>query len=125
MSPPTAALEFIAIYILVHLLKTKHGSRFVTVMTDCDNRLTRAVPYFKTSATNMAKLFIGYWIMSNRIATQLLTENRPQFVNNIFSVICGFSGTVKLTATAHDWQTNSLADRFCRTLETKLGHFGC
>lgn len=55
-------LEFVSMDILGPLPNTKTGNKFIVVMTDHYSILTRAIPTKKTTATDVARVFVESWV---------------------------------------------------------------
>lgn len=72
MTPPTTSLvrgplEFVGMDISGILLKTLNGKKYVLVMKDCYQKLTRVVLTASTTASYIASLFLDKWAISYRI----------------------------------------------------------
>lgn len=84
--PSYGPLEFVALDILRQLPKITQGNQDAIVMTDKYSKLSRAGPTAKTSATQVANIFLVYWIIPFGIPSYLLTGNGPQFLSRVFQL---------------------------------------
>lgn len=82
----------------------------------------RVVPTSKTTALQIASLFMDFWIIPNGIPEFVLTDNGTQFISKLFELICAVLGTRHLTTTAYYLQTNGQAKRFNKTIIARLQH---
>ena len=121
--PATKPLEYVAMDILGPLPKTKHGRRFVLVITDRFTKLAKAVSLRTITSLSVAKAFCDCWIFNYGIPKVLLTDNGTQFTSSFFRKVCRILGIVKVFTTEYHPQTNGQAERYNRTLLAALRHY--
>ena len=121
--PATGPLDFVAMDFLGPLPRTKSGNQHVLVITDRFTKLCRAIPLRNTKAVTTAKTFLEAWVYAYGPPRFLLTDNGRNFTSKFFQSICLAVGTKNLFTTAYHPQTNGQAERFNRTLVTRLRHF--
>lgn len=68
----------------------------------------------------MANFFLEHWIIPLGISSYFLMDNRPQFASKFFVSICAYLGAKHLATTVHHPQTNGRAERYNRTIITRL-----
>lgn len=85
--PPAGPPKLVAIDILRHLPKAKIGNKLIVAMTDRYSKPTRAIPAGKKPVTYTAPIMVKEWIILFSIIDQLLTDNDPQIVETILSVV--------------------------------------
>ena len=121
--PAQGPLDFVAMDFLGPLPRTKTGNQHVLVITDRFTKLCRAIPLKNTKAVTTAKAFLESWIYVYGPPRLLLTDNGRSFTSKFFQSICLAVGTKNLFTTAYHPQSNGQAERYNRTLVTRLRHF--
>ncbi|CDF32213.1 unnamed protein product [Chondrus crispus] len=121
--PAAGPLEFVAMDLYGPLPKTPHGNRHILVITDRFTKLCRAIPLRTTQAQQVAQTFLDAWVYPYGMPDTLLTDNGPQFTAKFFEAVCGLLGIRHVLTTAYHPQTNGQAERFNRTLATRLRHY--
>ena len=76
--PADKPLEFVAMNNLGPLPKTKHGKRFVLVVTDRFSKLTKTEALRSITSLSVAKAFCRMWVYNYGTPTTLLTDNGTQ-----------------------------------------------
>lgn len=70
-----------------------------------------------------ADVFLNARVYSYGTPKYFLRDNGPQFVANLLQAVCGMLSITHLLTTTYHPQTNGLAERFSRTLVTRLRHY--
>jgi transposase InsO family protein len=91
---------------LVQLPKTKHGNRFLLVITDRYSKVTKTVPLLVMTALSAAKAFCDHWGFANGAPVSLLTDNGHQFTAKFFQAVCAELGVKKVFTAAYHLQMN-------------------
>lgn len=73
--PVNASLEYVAIYILGQLIRTKRGHRYLLVISDRYSKLLRTVPLKRIAAAQVALAFVHYWVFVYGPPVKLLSDN--------------------------------------------------
>lgn len=71
----------------------------------------------------MADIFLDSWVVSLSISDFVLTDNGPQFVCNIFAMLCADLGVKPLATTTYYLHTNGQAERLNRAIVTRPQHY--
>ena len=121
--PAVDPLAFVAMDLVGPFVKTKKGFSSILVITDRFSKIARAIPMSSTTAGAVANAFMEHWICPYGIPTYILTDNGPQFVAKIFDHLVTMLGVSHLRTTAYHPQTNGQAERYNRTLVTRLIHY--
>lgn len=110
--PAFRRIDFNATDILGRLPKTIQGNQYISVMTDRNFKLARAIPTSSTLSTHKASIFYDHRIVSFDVSTYLLTKNELQFVIILFTTVCGYLSEKHLPATMYHSQTSGQAKQF-------------
>ena len=121
--PATRPLEQVAMDILGPLPKTKHGRRFILVITDRFTKLTKTESLRTITSMSVAKAFCQCWIFNYGIPKVVLTDNGSQFTSGFFRTVCRILGITKVFTTEYHPQTNGQAERYNRTLLAALRNY--
>lgn len=97
--PASVRLEFIAMDILVPLLKRLNGNWLVLVMKGRCATSRRGLSTSKTIASHTASLFMESWTIPYGIPDHVLTDNGTHFISKYFQLLCLVLGTKRLAAT--------------------------
>ena len=76
-----------------------------------------------TTAVAVAKAFLDNWVYPYGAPFYVLTDNGPQFVAKFFEAVCSMLGLQNYLTTAYHPQTNGQAERFDKTIATRLRHY--
>ena len=123
--PAAGPLEFVAMDIAGPYPRTRNGNEYVVVLTDRFTKLTRAIPTRTTTASDVASIFIDYWIYSYGVPDYLLTDRGTQFMSKFFELVCSSLGVKHVATSAYRPQTNGQAERYNRTMVSRLRHYIC
>ena len=118
--PARRPLEYVAMDILGPFPRTKHGMRFILVITDRFSKLTRTVALRTITSLSVAKAFCRTWVFSYGTPKILLTDNGSQFAASFFRDVCRLLGIQKVFTTEYHPQANGQAERFNRTILAAL-----
>lgn len=121
--PASKPLNFIAIVILGPLSKTKQSNHYICVVTDQYSRLAQAIFMSETSSTNMASLFLDYWMVPFGVLTYLLTDNAPWSVDKLLTLVSWYLGVKNLTTTAYCPQIEGKTERSNLCIATRLWQY--
>lgn len=109
-------LDFVAMNVLGPLPKTECGSQFVVAMTDRLLKLSGEVSTTKTAASHRGSIFLDHCVFQYGFPQFIACENRPQFVGQFFSALCGYLGCKNVEMTAYYLQTNGHTERYNKTI---------
>jgi transposase InsO family protein len=103
--PANEPLEAVAMDILGPLPRTKHGNRFLLVITDRFSKVTKTVPLRTVTALSVAQAFCDHSAYAYGPPISLLIDNGPQFSSKFFLAACSELGIHKVFTTAYHPQT--------------------
>lgn len=112
--PESRQFRYITLDILRRLPKTLNESQFVLEMKDRYTKLASAVPEFKITASHLLSILMNKWVIPYRISQYVLSNNKTQFTNIFFELLCAFLGTKHLSTTAYHPQMKELNDSITR-----------
>jgi hypothetical protein len=118
--PAKGPLESVAMDILGPLPRTKHGNRFLLVISDRFPKVTKTVPLRTVTALSVARAFCDHLDYSYGPPLSLLTDTGPQFTAKFFLAVCAELGIKKIFTTAYHQQTNGQVERYNRTILASL-----
>ena len=121
--PARKPLEFVAMDILGPFPRTRHGMRFILVITDRFSKLTKTAALRTITALSVAKAFCRTWVFNYGTPKVLLTDNGSQFIATFFKHVCRILGIQKVFTTEYHPQTNGQAERFNRTILAAIRHY--
>ena len=121
--PATKPLEYVAMDILGPLPRTRHGMRFILVVTDRFTKLTKTEPLRTITSLAVAKAFCKAWVFNYGTPKVLLTDNGTQFTATFFRCVCRILGIHKAFTTEYHPQTNGQAERFNRTIIAAIRNY--
>lgn len=104
------------IVLIKTLVKEKTNTKFIVVRTDGYSKLMWAIPNGKTTATNVARIFVEDWVVPYGTSNWLLTENGPQFAEKVFNAVCVGLDTEPPTTTSYHLQTNGQTEQYNRII---------
>jgi transposase InsO family protein len=92
--------------ILRPIPRTKHGNRFLLVISDRYSKVTKTVPLRTVTALSVARAFCDHLAYVYGPLVSLLPDNGPQFTAKFFQAVCIELGIRKIFKTAYHPQTN-------------------
>ena len=116
-------LEYVAADILGPIPRTKHGKRFILVVTDRFSKLTKTEALRSITSLSVAKAFCRTWVYNFGTPKKLLTDNGSQFTSRFFRSVCRILGIEKVFTTEYHPQSNGKAERFNRTILAQLRNY--
>ena len=121
--PASGPHEFVAMDLHGSLPKTLHRNRHILDTTDRFTNMCRAVRLRTAQAFQVAQGFLDAWVYPYGMPDTLLTNNGPQFTAKFFESVLGMLRILHVLSTAYHPPTNFQAERFNRTLATRLRHY--
>ena len=121
--PATKPLEYVAMDILGPLPRTKHGMRFILVITDRFTKLTKTEPLRTITSLAVARAFCKAWVFNYGTPKVLLTDNGTQFTATFFRNVCRILKIHKVFTAEYHPQTNGQAERFNRTIVAAIRNY--
>jgi hypothetical protein len=106
--------------ILGPLPRTKHGNRFLLVISDRYSKVTKTIPLRIVTALSVARAFCDHRAYVYGPPVSLLTDIGPQFTAKVFQAVCSELGIRKIFTTAYHPQTNGQVERYNRTILASL-----
>lgn len=110
--PATLVLDFAAVDILASLSRTRNGSQYVALITDCYTNLTWEIRTSRKSASYVAIILFNNRMILYCICSFLLTENGPKFVAKPFKVLCLDFNVNHLRTTPYRPQRSGQVERY-------------
>jgi Integrase core domain len=107
-------------YILGPLPLTKHGNRFLLLISDRYSKFTKTIPLRTVTALSVARVFCDHWAYVYGLPVSVLTDNGPQFTVKFFQAVCSELGTRKIFTAAYHPLTNGQVERYIRTILASL-----
>lgn len=105
------------------LMRTKLGNRFTVVMKNRFSKLTRAISVAKITTPNVATVVLENYFIIYGAPDIILTDNGKQFTSGYFAALCVSFGTIPVTSTEYNSQTNRQVERYSRTLVAILRQY--
>jgi transposase InsO family protein len=118
--PANGPLESVAMDVPGPLPRTKHGNRFLLVISDRYSKVTKTVPLRTNTALSVARAFCDHRAYVYGPPISLLTDNGPQFTAKFFQAVCSELGIQKIFTTSYHPQTNGQVERYNRTILASL-----
>lgn len=112
-------MERVALDILGPLPVSKHGNRYIIVISDYFTRWVEAFSLPNQEAATVAKTLVEEWICRFGAPDAIHTDQGKNFESQLFAEMCRMLG-VKTRTTPYHPQSDGLVERFNRTLRTML-----
>lgn len=116
------SLKDVGMDIVRTLSITKRRNPFFLFMTDRVIKLTKAIRTPMNHATTAARIVLEHCMDSFLIPSKLITDNGPQFVPNVFVVVCITLRVWKFTNPEYPQQSSGQAEQFNYTIVLRLHH---
>lgn len=117
------SLIFVAIDTHCALPMTRTSNQFIVVMTDRYWKLTQGIPTKKTTAKEVARIFVEDLVVLYCIPDRLLAGSNAQFAENVFEAVCAALGTKLLMTSAYHPQTTIQARWNNKTIFSRHRHY--
>jgi Integrase zinc binding domain/Integrase core domain len=122
--PANGPLESVSMDILRPLPRTKHGNRFLLVISDRYSKVTKTVPLRTVTALSVSRAFCDHWAYVYGPPVSLLTDDGPQSTAKVLQAVCSELGIRKIFTTAYHPHTNGQVERYNQTILASLrGYF--
>ena len=121
--PVAGPLEFVAMHLYGPQPKIPHRNRHILVIPDRFTKMSRTVPLRTAQDSQVAQAFLDACLYPYRMPDTLLTDDGPQFTAKFWESVYGMLFILHVLTTAYHPPTNGQAERFNRTLATRLRHF--
>ena len=105
---------------LVGPLPPSHGYTYLFTMVDRTTRWPEAVPLSSTTSVDLARAFIGTWVVRFGTPSDLSSDRGPQFTSELWSAVAEGLGVKLHRTTAFHPQANGLCERFHRSMKAAL-----
>lgn len=121
--PASVNLQFIVMDILCVLPRARNGNLFIIGTTVRHSKITKAIPFSKTTATPVVNVFLDHWIVPYGIPNRMLSDNGPQFVIKFFAMFCELLDLYDFTKIAYHPQTSEQIESHNRTIVASLLYY--
>jgi len=108
--------ERLGMDILGPLEKSQSGNQYILVITEYLSRYATAIPLKSIESKVIAKEFVDKVVLTHGCPKNILTDRGTNFISEFMQEFYELLDIKKLTTTAYRPQTNSLTERFNRTL---------
>lgn len=115
--------KFVAINILGSFPKTPSCNQHVLFITNHCSKFTHATSMVNITSRHLETIFLDNWILLFGIPNYILSNNGPEFVGELFTMLCLFLRVKKLTNSANHLHTNSKDERYNRPVTARLSHY--
>ena len=105
---------------LVGPLPPSHGFTYLLTMVDRTTRWPEAVPLSSTTTAEVARAFIGTWVVRFGTPSDLSSDRGSQFTSELWNAIAEGLGVKLHRTTAFHPQANGLCERFHRSMKAAL-----
>ena len=124
-SMPTTnkVMQMVAADICGPVTESKHGFKYILVVTDYASRYVITVPMIDQTAKTIAKHLVYDVFTIFGGATSMLTDKGTNLLAGVVQTICDLFGVERITTTSFHPQTDGLTERFNRTMADMLACF--
>ena len=113
-------MERIEVDILGPLPLSKHGNRYILVVTDMFTKWTEAMALQNQEASTVSRALVDNFICRFGTPLQLHSDQGRNFESELFKELCSYLGIDKTRTTSFRPQSNGGVERFNRTLSSML-----
>lgn len=99
--PPTQRFQSISMNILSSLSQAMNRSLFFKAITNRYSIMAIAILTSKRMATDVANMFLHYWVVPCGTPTDVLADNGRQFLSKFFAILCRLLELEHLTTAAY------------------------
>jgi len=110
-------MERVALDLFGPLPVTKHGNKYILVVTDYFTRWVEAYSLPNQEATTMARVLVNEWISRYGAPDVIHSDQGKNFDSRLFKEVCHLLGIHKTRTTPYHPQSDGLVERFNRTLK--------
>lgn len=116
-------LKSTSIDILGPLMRIKHGSRFIIVLTNRYTKYARSIPAAKKTTQQIAKVVLKHSIKPYGIPDVVLTDNSKQSTSKFFAELFPSLVPKLMTTTEYHAQCNEQVEWYNRAIVARLRHY--
>ena len=121
--PPDGAFQMIGMDIMGPLLETLSGNKFIIVFSDYLTKYVENVALKKIDTESVAKVLVENVILRHGAPLRILSDRASNFLSELANEVYKLFQIKKLSTTSYHPQTNSLVERFNRTMTEMLSMF--
>ena len=118
-----ALLERVALDILGPLPTSKRGNKYILIVGDYFTKWVEAYPLQDQRAKTVAMVFVGEFVSHFGVPLQIHFDQGRNFKSVLFNDVCNLLGMYRTRTTALHPRSDSMVERFNRTLENQLAVF--
>jgi transposase InsO family protein len=101
--------------------KSTRSKQYILTLVDHFSKWAEAIPLVNHTAPSVAKALMTHVFSRFGVPRQILTDRGPEFESELFSQLMRWMEIDKLRCTPYKPSTNSMVERFHRTLNSMLG----
>ena len=118
-----APMERIVVDLLGPLPESESGNKYLLIVADYFSKWTEAFPMVNQEATTVAEILVRQVISRFGVPLSLHSDQGRNFESTVFSEMCRLLGVKKTRTTPLHPQSDSMVEKFNRTLEAQLSKF--
>ena len=118
-----APMERLAIDVLGPLPQSNQGNKYILIAADYFTKWVEAYPLANQEAITVAKVLVREFVSRVGVPLILHSDQGRNFESAVFSEMCSLLGITKTRTTPLHPQSDSMVERFNRTLEAQLSKF--
>ena len=116
-------MEWVTVDVLGPLPKTNDGNQYIIIAQDYFTKWPEAFPVPDQKATSVADVLVNQFFTRFGIPQELHSDQGRNFESEVFQDVCKLLGIHKTRTTPYHPQSDSMVERFNRTLENGLSMF--
>ena len=113
-------LQKVGIDIFGPLPRSKRGNRYILVVTDYFTKWAEAYPLRSQDAQTVARVLVEQFICRYGVPENIHSDQGSNFESEVFRSMCQLLGIHKTRTTPYHPQSDGLAERLNRTIQTML-----